>query len=412
MQTVREANELLDGLDAEFTGRLATPSQPNHAALGIALGGLCGTDVSGLINAAHSGAVEQTSHAIGESDHYVFVMLDGFGMNFVDTLPDSSIMRRNLALEMSSVFPTSTGPNLVAIATGRFPGAHGNMAWNVFIPRLGERITTLFWIRTSDGTSLDQIGFSPSELLLAPIIPFGESRTYTHITHSNLVGTPWSAITQQDHTLGFDDGGHAISEVVSHAKGVISNSDGPTFTYVYWADVDHTAHECGVTHPATRLAVRGAEALVEALSNELRGTATVVATADHGHLDAGAELYDVVVPGDPLRELLVASPAGEQRMLYFHVRAGESERFADEFQSRFGAKFSLMTGAGAIDLGLLGPPSEVSDEARRRAGDFVAVSRGRWALSMPDDPNVPQVMASTHGGITDLETRVPLVVCR
>ena len=409
---ISDTTELLAGLDDGLAGALAVPWEPNHAALGLALGRLCGADVDSQIDDVNESAVARIEQSIGESDHYVFVMLDGFGMNFVDTLPESSFIRRHVRLALSAVFPTSTGPNLMSIATGSWPGTHGNLAWNVFIPRLGERITSLLWRRTSDGKDLSSIGFGADELLCAPMIDFGAARVYSHVTDASMAGSAWTSIMSQDATIGYEYSAGAISSVVDAVRGVLERAAGPTFTYVYWHEVDHTAHDHGVAHPLTRRAVGSANALVEALATEFVDRATVVATADHGHLDAGDDAYEVVGIDDPLRRLLVAAPAGEQRMMYFHAHGGDADRFAGEFLSRFGDRFMLMSGADAIDSGLLGPPGRLTERVRDRVGDFVAVSRGQWALSFPDDPEVPGIMASTHGGITDLETRVPLVVCR
>ena len=410
---IRDLRELTAGLDDGLAGVVASPSEPNHVALGLALGRLCGAaDVESQINDGNESAVGRIARAIGQSDHYVFVMLDGFGMNFVDTLPESSYVRRHIALEMSAVFPTSTGPNLVSIGTGSWPGMHGNIGWNVFIPSLSERVTTLRWQRTSDGANLATLGVGASDLLCAPMIDFGTIRAYTHITDASMSDLPWTSLTGQDATVGYDYREGAIAAVIDAVRGVLEHATESTFTYVYWHEVDHTSHEFGVTHPLTRRAVASANALVEALGTEFGSKATVVATADHGHLDAGEDSYEVIAQDDPLRQLLVAAPAGEQRMLYCHTSAGQSGRFAGEFLQRFGDRFMLMSGTDAIDCGLLGPPDQVSQRVRERVGEFVALSRGRWALSFPDDPAETGIMASTHGGITDLETRVPLVVCR
>ena len=407
---ISDRAELLSSLDEGLEGCLATQTGPNHAALGVAMGLACGAVVCRLLDHENASVAHALLREIGNPEHLVFVMLDGFGMNFVDTLPEMSYMRRNLRMEISAVFPTSTGPNLMSIATGSWPGAHGNVGWHVFIPRLGERITSLLWQRTSDGRNLSEIGFAPQELLCARMIAFGLERWYTHVTEAGLAGSPWTAITSQDQTLGYDHGEGAISQIVEYVRRGLLYTGGPTFTYIYWPDVDHTAHELGVTHPMTRRAVLGANALVEALGTEFAGQATVVATADHGHLDVGEDGYDVIPMDEPLRDLLVGSPGGEQRIMFFHPRPGDSERFADEFQTRFGARYSLVASSDAIDFGLMGPPQRVSAVVRERLGDYIAISRGRWAMSFPDDPASPGVMASTHGGITDSETRVPLIV--
>ena len=408
---ISDRSELLSCLESGLTARLASPSEPNHAALGIALGRLCGADMDDLVDDDNAVSVSEIESAIGESDHLVFVMLDGFGMNFVDALPASSFVRRNILFEMSAVFPTSTGPNLMSLATGRWPGSHSNLGWHVYMPQLGERITSLLWQRASDRRNLGEIGLAPPDLLCAPLIPFGSNRRYVHITESGLVGSAMTQFTAQDETLGYDHGAGAIESVANQVRDVLDSATGPTFTYVYWPDVDHAAHSNGVAHPVTRLAASGANSLVEALQVELTGRATVVATADHGHLDVGEDGFEVVSGDDPLLNMFSALPSGEQRIFFAHVRDGEEQRFADTFMSRYGDRFALMSSIDAVDWGLLGPADAVFPAVRERIGEFIAISRGRWAMDFPDDPRTPSLQVSTHGGITELETRVPLVVC-
>ena len=409
---IKDRTDLLSGLDPGLDGRLALTSEPNHAALGIALGRLCGADTDELVDDDNAASVAQIETVIGESDHQVFVMLDGFGMNFVDTLPRSSFVRRNISIELSAVFPTSTGPNLMSVATGRWPGVHGNLGWHVYMPLLGERVTSLLWQRASDKRDLSEMGLWPSDLLCAPLIPFGSERSYVHVTESGLVRSVLTQFTAQDETLGYDHGAGAIASVVKQVRDVLDRATGPTFTYIYWPDVDHAAHRNGVAHPVTRLAVSGANGLVEALGTELADRATVVATADHGHLDVGDDGFEIVSGDDPLLSLLSCLPSGEQRMFFLHVLPGEEARFADMFQSRFGHQFALISSPDAVDLGLLGPADAIRPAVRKRIGQFLAISRGRWAMDFPDDPSSPLLQVSTHGGITELETRVPLVVCK
>lgn len=406
--------ELVAGLDAPFTGRVAGPADPNHASLGVALARLCGAPEtrSSAPDDETAATAEELVRTIGGAEHYVFLMLDGFGMNFVDELPDNSFAKSSVSQELSAVFPTSTGPNLVSIGTGAWPIAHGNLGWHVFIPRLGERITSLLWQRTSDGKSLTEVGFAPQELLRAPMADFGARGSYTHVTDANIVGSPWTNITGQRETRGYEYGANAVAQVVEHVAGVIAEAAGPTFTYVYWMCVDSLAHGEGIDHPMTRLAVGMTDALVEHLAEAVHGKATLIATADHGHVRAGEDAYDVILPDDPLRDMLMASPGGEERMMYFHAAAGQSENFAAQFQDRFGERFMLMRSADAIECGLLGPPSSADPAVRERAGDFIAVSRGIWAMAFPDPARDYSVNKSTHGGITDSETQVPLIVCR
>ncbi len=407
--SINSRTDLTASLDDGHKGVLAEPDAANQASLGVALGRIAGVlQTEGLDDASET-AVSQTLDAIGEVDHLVFLLLDGFGMNFVDTLPVGSFAREHVALEMCSLFPTSTAPNLISLATGRWPGEHGSLGWDTHIPRLGERIQPLTWRRTRDGMPLTEVGFAPEEMLLAPVIPFGASTAFTHVVDERIAGSMTTRMLAQSEAEAFSMEGDAVSEIVEIAQRAVSRSDVSSFTYIYWSEVDSCAHSYGVSHPITRASVTRANALLEALANGLSGKAKLVATADHGHLDSPEETWSTLTPSDPISALLKTVPAGEPRVLFFHTKPGEQDAFQDLFTRRFGDRFALLTGSQAIDMGILGAPRSINDACRARVGDFVAISRGAWSMSVPDTES-RMTLASMHGGITTAESIVPLIV--
>lgn len=330
-------------------------------------------------------------------------------MNFVDTLPEDSYVRRNIAQTTCATFPTSTGPNLMSLATGRWPGTHGNLGWDVHITRLGERIQPLPWRLTRTGQPLHEVGFSPLELLFAPMIPFRNTGSFAFVVENELAATTTTQMYGQTHTSGYDSEGDYLTQITDHVLDTIANAADTSFTYVYWTEVDSSAHAYGTTHPITRTAVRRATALIEALGNAVQGKARFIATADHGHLDSPDECWTSLTPSSPISQHLTCVPAGEPRTLFFHTKPGSERAFQDLFDAALGHQFILMRSADAIDLGLFGPPYLVSDAARARMGDFFALSRGKWSIYASDSEE-GLTLQSMHGGITTAETIVPLIV--
>ena len=407
---INSRSDLISSLDDGLTGVLAKRDEPNNAAMGAALGRICGVSEPGAYDDATERAVGTILESVGDPDHIVVLMLDGFGMNFVDDLPRNSFVRNQVAMEMTSVLPTSTGPNLMCMATGRWPAEHGNLGWHVHIPRLGYRITPLRWKRTSDSRPLNEIGFTPQDLLLAPILNFGASRTYTHITDDNVANSTATRMFAQTRAEAVMLDGDIAGQMVNIVQRTISAAEGKTFTYIYWREVDGAAHANGVAHPITRNAVNRAVAIIVALAQSLEGKGRLLVTADHGHLDCPEEAWRVSEINDPLRSLLSTLPAGENRILFFHTLPGQEQRFHDEFMNVHGDRFVLVRGSDAIEMDLFGDPAMISDEARARVGNFVAVSRGRWAIGFPDRGNIQPLMKSTHGGITSAESLVPVII--
>lgn len=406
---INTKSDLIASLDAEFKGIIPEHDAPNHAALGFALGNILEVLQPETFDDATQTAASPLMDVIGEPDHVVFLLLDGFGMNFVDTLPEDSYVRRNTALSICSTLPTSTGPNLMALATGRWPGTHGNLGWDVHIPRLGERIQPLPWRVTRTGQAPHDVGFSPMELLFAPMIPFGNLGSFTFIVKDDLAATTTTQMYGQLRTLGYSTEEDPITQIAESVLGEISSAPGRSFTYVYWTDVDSCAHAYGETHPITRSAVRQAAALVEGLGNALNGKARLIVTADHGHLDSPDDVWTTLTPSAPLSQHLTCVPAGEPRTIFFHTKPGSAEPFQDLFDAGLGDRFTLLRSESAIELGLFGPAELITDSARARMGDFFALSRGRWCLYASDSED-EVTLQSMHGGITTAESIVPLIV--
>ncbi len=406
---INTKSDLIASLDDEFEGVIPDHNSPNHAALGYALGKSLGVLQPEVFDDATHAASEEFIGEMGEPDHVVFLLVDGFGMNFVDTLPDDSYVRKHTASTMCSTLPTSTGPNLMALATGRWPGTHGNLGWDVHIPRLGERIQPLPWRLTRTGQPLHEVGFSPLELLLTPMIPFRNLGSFTFVVSEELATSTTTQMYGQLDTAGYLKEGDPIPQITEHVLDAISNAPSKSFTYVYWTEVDSAAHAYGETHPITRTAVLRAAALVEALGIALKGKARFIATADHGHLDSPDEVWTTLTPYAPLSKHLTCVPAGEPRTLFFHTKSDSDGAFASQFVDELGDRFTLMRSEEAIDMGLFGPPGLVSDASRARMGDFFALSRGRWSIYASDSEEELTVQ-SMHGGITTAESIVPLIV--
>jgi hypothetical protein len=108
-------------LDAFARGTLLPPSadEPNTVELARAMAWLCGVDGLELSQNAH-----RIADAIGRYENYVFVLIDGLGMNLIQRQSPGSFLRAHVAMELRAVFPSSTAPALTSIATGCWPAEH------------------------------------------------------------------------------------------------------------------------------------------------------------------------------------------------------------------------------------------------------------------------------------------------
>lgn len=114
------------------SGRLArpraNPDVPDAVELIRAIAHLCGATDLEL-----SRKSQQLVERIGPAEHYVFVVIDGLGMQLLTETMKDGFLREHLSGELQAVFPSTTAAALTAFATGAYPAAHGVPGWWSYI---------------------------------------------------------------------------------------------------------------------------------------------------------------------------------------------------------------------------------------------------------------------------------------
>ena len=396
-----QLQELLDGAKA---GQwiLPSPDHPNPVSLARAIGDICGAT-----QGADDPVADRLRKLIGEPDHLVFVIADGFGMNFVNTLPENSFSRTNLALESRAAFPASTGPNLFSFGRAKWPGQHGAIGWYVHLAELNERATLFPWIRTKDGVSLTDLGMTGETVypgVPEPLRFKRNSLNFIPSLFSDSVAT--GALHGRETVVGYEGLPSVIDRVVERVRTATES----TYSHIFWPRVDNVSHEVGTGHPDTLKEVAFVDTELERLAKLLPENARLVVTADHGHLDMPDQRKFMVEPNDPLTALVVDGPSGDERTLMFHVVDGQEEKFAAEFQRRFGEHFMLLSSADVLSAKLLGP-DEVTDFTLSRLGTFTAIARYDAGMKFRGSADSTGLtLKAQHGGLTPAEMLVPVII--
>lgn len=380
-------------------GSLTRPdaASPGTVHLGRALASLAGSAKTELAPPA-----QQIASAIDNSDHYVFVLVDGLGLNILNRLPASRFFRSHVAMELQAVFPSSTAPALTALATGCWPAQHAVTGWWTYLPDHHLTTTILPFVERFDQKSLLDRGItaaavfpsrslfadlhSPASWTPAPIADSVYSRYFTG-------GVPASGYTQL---------GDACAEVAAR----IASAKAQTYTYLYVSQVDNTEHEHGPDSADALTVLEEVERRIEQLARALVGRARIIISADHGQIGVPTSAQITLAADDSLMRWLRVPPTGDYRSLIFHARDGHAADFASAFRDRFGAAWALLTAGEVDELRLFGP-EPLATETRRRIGDFVAVGPGADAIRyVPEETP----MLGYHGGLHPDEMRIPLIL--
>lgn len=369
---------------------------PGTVHLGRAMAQLCG--VPGIELDA---AARRIADAVGVAEHYVFVLVDGLGMNLVETLPADAFLRTHVVMELRSVHPSGTPSGLTSLATGLWPGEHGVAGWYEYLEVHDVSVITLPFVERYSGRSLSKLGVGGEELFGVPSLLASMQRDVASFVPKEINGTVYSRY------FAGDQPGHGYTRLANAADQIarrIERAGRPTYTYVYVPFVDQAQHAHGVFSAQARRALHRVDGDLARLAESAPAGTRIVVTADHGQIDVAdadtCELQD----GDPMLELLRAAPSGDPRVPLFHVRPGRQAEFEATFRSRFGERFALLTTGDLASLRLLGPA--ISARTRGLLGDYVAIPGTASVLRHRPESE----MRGYHGGMTPAECQIPLIV--
>ncbi len=336
----------------------------------------------------------------GGARHVVFVLVDGLGMHLIDTLPANSFLHRHVAMELQSVFPSGTPAALTSIATASWPAEHAVVGWFLHLPREGVTATILPYIDRFTKRPLSDID-SESALPVPSVMARFTRRTAAFVPRpiSGSVYTRYFNGGAQEHP--YDSLDAAVEAIARHDAAVRE----PAYSYVYVPHVDVAQHEYGTRSPQTLGALAAVDAAIAALRERLPADARIILTADHGQISVDPDEALLIEDGGDVMAALRFPPAGDPRVLMFHVRDGRAAEFERAFRACYGEHFVLLTTDEAEQLALFGPVA-LTAETRARIGDYVAIADAASVLLYrPEDR-----LRGVHGGIHRDEILIPLIL--
>lgn len=321
---------------------------------------------------------------IPESESYVLVLFDGLGAGQLDH-PDAGDLRDSLVASIDAPFPSTTTVSLASVATALPPSRHGLLGYQSWIPEVDTVVNTIKW------TTLwgDAVEFDTSTLLPEPNLwerLTAAGREPITVQPGNFAGTPLSEALyrgcRREPAFGMDE---TIEATVALARVP------GRLVFTYLPHVDFAAHVYGQSDPRYADAVAAVSGAWRRLSLQLRGTAVLVGTADHGHVDF-----------PPERQVRIPKREHADRVFYGDGRAmmvkGDAATLADSLPATWFGIDEARTWWGP-------GPRHGSFESRAPDGILVADDDTLLLHHFSDTR-----MIGNHGGLTDPERLVPLLV--
>lgn len=332
---------------------------------------------------------------IGPCRQVVVCLIDGLGWQSLvghqDFAPRLSAMT---GAPIRAVFPTTTPVGLGSLGTGLLPGAHGLVGASFRYPETGELLTPLHW-----GGDPVPVAVQPETTVFERVARTGIRMTSVSPAAYRESGLTRAVLRGAEYAPAED-----VDARVAAVAAILTTGE-PSYTYVYWPELDRIGHESGVDSVAWRKALARADTLVGRLLDGLMPGSAMVVTADHGMVDCPAE-ERISLEDDPLLMAGVERIAGEPRARHVYVAEGAAGDVKQAWQAVLGDRATVLTRAELVDGGYFGP---VDDDLADRIGDLMAIAHGRTLLASRFDATVSRLLGQ-HGGLTSDEVDIPALV--
>jgi hypothetical protein len=334
------------------------------------------------------------------ADRVGVVLLDAFGMRFVERHADHPLLRRLHVAPLASQFPSTTTAHVTTMHTGTPVGAHGLYEWNVYEPALGAVITPILYTRAGEYTP---DGLRGSGVAIGDIL--GGTTFYERLSEAGVrsVVLQPAAFSPSTYDSVATRGAELrpYPAIADGAAGLVEALQEPGYAYLYWHEIDMTGHLHGPDSPEFDAACLAALGALDAALADAGPEALVLFTADHGQVAVDAARVDYLDDVMPeVGHYLAHGPAGSARDLFLHAQPGLAAELVGELRERLDGRADVVQVAELEAAGLFG---DVGPRLRARLADVcVLPSAGRMAW-LRSHASVEQRFRGHHGGLHPAE---------
>ncbi len=335
----------------------------------------------------------------------VLLVVDGLGYNFLSRFQNSHLARAMLG-RLTSVFPTTTATAVTALALGVPAQQHSITGWFTWLKALGCVVAPLPFVPRGGGASFTRSGIEASSQLDAEALLPGLGRPAIlvnpeYISDSTYSHALFGDIPRQSH--------RRIEEMFDNIAEALQQPGNP-LVWSYWTELDGMAHAFGIGSPEVRHHFLEIDQAFGNFLEQIRGSnALVVVTADHGLIDTAQDRVIHLDRHPELEGMLQLPLCGEPRAAFCYLRAGRERDFDRYVRDNLSDRCRLFCSAEVATAGWFGR-GKASPRFQERIGDRLLLPRENWIIKDRLLQEQPFSQVGVHGGLSDDELYVPLIV--
>lgn len=334
------------------------------------------------------------------------IVIDGLGYNFLVRHGSNTVLGRNLRRPLTSVFPPTTASAITSFLTGVAPQQHGLTGWFMFLREIGMLARILPYTSRATGESIGKnIPFTD----IVQVRPFPDRiRTQTHLVlPRNLLNTFYNTATA----------GQAVKKGYTNLNGFFRQirqslhaTSETGFVYAYWPELDSICHDKGAQ---SRKAIQHFNEIEAALDSFLASmknkNITVIVTADHGLVDTRRERCLMLSQHPELSDCLCIPFCGDARVKYCYVHPEKASCFERYVQNSLSHACTIHKSMDLLNKNLFGL-YQANSKLKHRIGDYTLIMKENYVFRDKLTGEKSHRHIGNHGGMSDDELRVPLVV--
>ena len=351
-----------------------------------------------------------SNQPLAEARHIVLLVIDGLGLEMLNDLPETSLLRRHTVGSLTSVFPSTTASAIPTFMSGLAPAQHGLTGWHMYLPEIDHTLAVLpLQPRAAAGAAVMEDAASlPPRLFDYPTLFQRMGRESRVISPARIATSPFNAW----HARGAETLAHdGLPELFAVMERALRGAR-PSYVYAYFPDLDSASHRFGTHSPEARQILAAIDAAFSAFVEAIAGhDAWLLVTADHGFIDSPPARAICLDDHPELAAMLARALTGERRAAYCHVLPERKEAFVAYVVQRFASAIECHASEELIRRGWFGPPP-YHPRLSERVGDFTLIMKDDWTIKdwLPGERR--HSMLGVHGGISDAEMLVPLIALR
>ena len=335
--------------------------------------------------------------ALGQSQmRECLILIDGMGQDAFDKYADQFPVLESLKLveKLNANFPSTTATSLSTLGTGVLPGVHGMLGYTVRVPRSDNRLlNALKW-----DERVDPVIWQKVPTLFERAVSAGVAVSHVAAKRYEASGFTQAALRGARYI-----GANGVDEMATAVALALKPQ--PSFVYTYLNTLDAAGHSDGVGSDKWLTALAQiAEFVTKVKELVPRGTRIWI-TSDHGMVNSTAQL--VLGQDNKLLEN-VTLIGGEPRARHIYIKEGAELETVALWREFLGGRAQVISRAEAISGGLFGPV--VSEDSAERMGDLIAIPNDDLILVDPARVREETSMVGHHGGVTDIEVAIPLLL--